>query len=71
MRRKPTSQSFFDFDGLENQMEANSDPAILTGLALLLKRLLRIVAPTNAYFGEKDFQQLQIVKKWLPKITYL
>ena len=32
-----------------------------------MKKLFEIVNPTNAYFGEKDFQQLQIVKKLVEK----
>ena len=62
----PVSQSF-DFDGLENQMEGKFRPGHFNGVGTIVKRLFEIVEPTNAYFGEKDFQQLQIVKKLVAK----
>ena len=62
----PVSQSF-DFDGLENQMEGKFRPGHFNGVGTIVRRLFEIVTPTNAYFGEKDFQQLQIVKKLVAK----
>jgi pantoate--beta-alanine ligase len=62
----PVSQSF-DFDGLENQMEGQFRPGHFNGVGTIVQRLFEIATPTNAYFGEKDFQQLQIVKKLVAK----
>jgi pantoate--beta-alanine ligase len=62
-----TSSSSFSFDGLENQMEGKHRPGHFDGVGTIVKKLFEIVNPTSAYFGEKDFQQLQIVKKLVEK----
>jgi len=61
------SSTNFSFDGLENQMEGNHRPGHFDGVGTIVKKLFEIINPTNAYFGEKDFQQLQIVKKLVEK----
>jgi len=57
----------FDYDGLENYLEGKQRPNHFDGVGTIVKRLFEIVAPKRAYFGEKDYQQVLIVKKLVEK----
>jgi pantoate--beta-alanine ligase len=51
-----------DFNGLDQVMEGHYRKGHFEGVGTIVKRLLEIVGPTRAYFGEKDYQQLMIIR---------
>jgi len=53
----------YHFGGLEQPMEGKFRQGHFDGVGTVLNLLFRAIMPHRAYFGEKDFQQLQIVKK--------
>ncbi|HJM16597.1 MAG TPA: pantoate--beta-alanine ligase [Flavobacteriales bacterium] len=52
----------FDFDGLDTYMEGSGRKGHFNGVATIVEKLFRITTPEKAFFGEKDLQQLQIIK---------
>lgn len=53
----------YDFDGLDRVMEGEFRKNHFNGVGTIVEELFRLVQPDRAYFGEKDYQQLQIIRK--------
>lgn len=52
----------FDFGTLATVMEGEHRPGHFNGVAIVIERFFQLINPNYAYFGEKDFQQLAIIK---------
>jgi pantoate--beta-alanine ligase len=54
-----------DLSGLDEVMEGKFRPGHFKGVCMVVERLLDIVNPSHAFFGQKDFQQVSIIKKMI------
>lgn len=62
--------AYVNINGLSDYLCGNSRPVHFKGVCTVVSKLFNIVHPHNAYFGEKDAQQLAIIKKMVKDLNF-
>ncbi len=64
------TEKFFDLAQLDSTMEGKYRPGHFKGVVAIVSRFFDIIQPHKAFFGEKDFQQLVIIKHIVKQYNY-
>jgi len=62
-------QTYISVNNLSNIFEGKSRPGHFTGVATVVLKLFNLVQPTNAYFGQKDFQQYAVINQMIKDLN--
>ena len=69
--KNETEKTFeFDFQGLDKVMEGLFRPNHFNGVVQIVSKLFELIKPDRAYFGEKDFQQLAIIRLMTKELAF-
>ena len=60
----------YHFGPVEEVMEGPRRPGHFSGVAVVVRRLFDLAQPKRAYFGEKDYQQIAVIRALLEQIKY-
>lgn len=64
------NQTYVDVPGLSTMLEGASRPGHFRGVSTIVSKLFNLVQPDIACFGEKDFQQLALIRKMVADMGY-